>query len=487
MAAELHLVLVPLLAQGHVLPMLDLARLLAGHARVTVVLTPVNAARNKALLEHAARAGLALDFAELPFPGPSHGLPEGTENLDMVLDPSLIVPFYEALWQLAEPLESYLRSLPRLPDCLIPDSMSPWTLPVARRLGVPRLVFHGFSAFSILAVHNLEKHGIYERAVDDYETFEVPDFPVRTVVNRSTAPGLYLGPGMDRFRKDMLEAEASAEGMLFNTCRAMDGEFMERYAAERGHKMWALGPLCAYKSDAGAMAGRGNRAAMDAEQIVSWLDARPPGTVLYINFGSVARLLPPQVAELAAALEASGRAFIWVLLKETSGLDAEFEARVKDRALLIRGWAPQLTILSHPSVGGFLNHAGWNSTLEVVPYGVPMMTWPQFADNFLNEALLVDVLGTGIRSGVKVPLTHVVQMDPMPVVQVGRERIASGVAELMDEEEGSTGAVRRAKAKELAAKVRAAIAEGGSSDTDLKDMLGYIAELAKKKKVDDQN
>ncbi|KAF8698817.1 hypothetical protein HU200_035076 [Digitaria exilis] len=81
------------------------------------------------------------------------------------------------------------------------------------------------------------------------------------------------------------------------------------------------------------------------------------------------------------------------------------------------------------------------------------MTWPQFADNFLNEALLVDVLGTGIRSGVKVPLTHVVQMDPMPVVQVGRDSVASGVAELMDEGEGSAGAARRAKAKELAAKV----------------------------------
>ncbi|KAF8698816.1 hypothetical protein HU200_035075 [Digitaria exilis] len=311
MAAQLHLVLVPLLAQGHVLPMLDLAHLLAGHARVTVVLTSVNAARNSALLEHAARAGLALDFAELAFPGPAHGLREGTENLHMVLDPSLIVPFYQALWLLAEPLEAFLRSLPSLPDCLVADSMSPWTSPVARRLGVTRLVFHGFSAFSTLALYNLEKHGVYDRAADDYETFEVPDFPAHVVANRATAPGLYLGPGMDRFRRDMLEAEASA-----------DGEFLERYVAERGHKMWALGPLCAYynkSSDAAAMAGRGSRADMDAERVVSWLDGHPPATVLYVNFGSVARLLPPQVAELAAALEASGRPFIWVL-KETVGL-----------------------------------------------------------------------------------------------------------------------------------------------------------------------
>jgi hypothetical protein len=346
---------------------------------------------------------------------------------------------------------------------------------------VLRLVFQGPSVFYLLVSHNLDKHGAYDAAADDLEPIEVPDFPVRAVVNRMTSLGLFQWPGpLERFRRDTLDAEASAGGLVFNTCAAVEGAFAERYAAALGKKLWAVGPLCLVNTEASTIARRADEMADD--RIVPWLDAQPEASVVYVSFGTVVRLFPAQVAELAAALEASHRPFIWAV-KETGaggGIDDGFEERVRGRGLVVRGWAPQVAILAHPAVGGFLTHCGWSSVQESLVHGVPMVTWPHFVDQFMNETLVVDVLGVGVRSGASVPLTHVALVKPGEVleVQVGREDIERAMAELMDV--GPAGAARRETAKEVGTKMRAAMAEGGSSETDVKDMVRYVTEVGRK-------
>ncbi|TVU21552.1 hypothetical protein EJB05_31196, partial [Eragrostis curvula] len=487
--AGLHFVLVPLVAQGHIIPMVDLARLLAARgARATVVTTPVNAARNRASIDGARAAGLDVELAEIPFPGPEHGLPEGLENVDQMSEKEMFLPFFKALWRMDAALDAYVRSLlaqGRRPDCVVADSCNPWAASVCARHGVPRLVLHCPSAYYLLAEHNLSKHGVYARVADELEEFEVPDFPVRAVGNAATFRGFFQWPGAENERRDIIDAEASADGLIVNTFRDAEGVFVDGYAAALGKKTWAVGPTCASSiMDSATKAGRGNRADVDAGAVVSWLDARAPASVLYVSFGSIAQLPAKQLIELARGLEASNRPFIWAVKEAKHNADVQkwladdgFEERVKDRGLLVRGWAPQVTILSHLATGGFLTHCGWNAALEAVSHGVPALTWPNFADQFSTERLLVDVLGVGVRSGVKLPVMNL--PAEAEGVQVTSADVEKAVAELMDE--GAEGTARRERAKDLADKARAAMEEGGSSYEYLSDMIRYVAELSRKK------
>ena len=136
-----------------------------------------------------------------------------------------------------------------------------------------------------------------------------------------------------------------------------------------------------------------------------------------------------------------------------------------------------MTILSHPAVSGFLTHCGWNATLEAVSYGVPTLTWPTIADQFCSEQLLVDVLGVGVRSGVKIPTMYLPK--EAEGVQVTSGDVEKAIAELMGG--GAEGEARRVRAKEIAAEARAAMEEGGSSHSELTDMIRYVTELSKQR------
>uniref|UniRef100_A0ACD5U7V2 Uncharacterized protein n=1 Tax=Avena sativa TaxID=4498 RepID=A0ACD5U7V2_AVESA len=484
---ELHFLVVPLAAQGHIIPMVDVARLLAARgSRVTIVTTPVNAARNRAAVDGARKAGLAVELLELPLPSAQLGLPEGIEAVDQLngQPPEISIGLFKAIWTMAGPLEEYLRALPRLPDCLVADLCNPWTAPVCERLGIPRLVMHCPSAYFQLAVHRLNEHGVYDGGVEDYDPtpIEVPGFPVRAFGSKTTMRGFFQYPGVEQEHLEALHAEATADGLLFNSFRAIEADFLDAYAAALGKTTWAVGPTALVNNNTTTAA-----AAASSSSILSWLDARPPDSVLYVSFGSISLLSAKQLAKLADGLEASGRPFVWAIKEEKadaavrSQLDEEggFEARVKDRGLLVRGWAPQVAILSHPAVGGFLTHCGWNSTLEALSHGVPALTWPTNADQFCSEQVIVDVLDVGVRSGVKIPALYV--PPEAEGVQVESGDVERAIVELMDG--GPEGAARRARARKIAVQAKAAMEEGGTSHSDLTDMIRHVSELSRKRRL----
>jgi UDP:flavonoid glycosyltransferase YjiC (YdhE family) len=147
-----HFVLVPMMAQGHMIPMTGMARLLAEHgAQVSFVTTPVNAARMAGFVTAVEAAGLAVQLVKLPFPATEFGLPDGCENLDMIQSRDLSRNFMEACGALREPLTARLRQLCPPPSCIISDMVQWWTGEIARELGIPRLTFDGFCTFASLA------------------------------------------------------------------------------------------------------------------------------------------------------------------------------------------------------------------------------------------------------------------------------------------------------------------------------------------------
>ncbi|KAJ1395405.1 UDP-glycosyltransferase family, conserved site [Sesbania bispinosa] len=150
---------------------------------------------------------------------------------------------------------------------------------------------------------------------------------------------------------------------------------------------------------------------------LAWLDRQQPCSVLYVSFGSGGTLSQEQVNELALGLELSNYKFLWVVRAPSSSANAAylstqndvdplqflpsgFLERTKEQGLVIPSWAPQIQILSHSSTGGFLTHCGWNSTLESVVQGVPLITWPLFAEQRMNAVVLSDGLKVGLRPRV---------------------------------------------------------------------------------------
>ncbi|CAI0464989.1 unnamed protein product [Linum tenue] len=202
-----------------------------------------------------------------------------------------------------------------------------------------------------------------------------------------------------------------------------------------------------------------------------------PNSVLYICLGSLTRFSKPQITEISRALEESSHPFIWVLEfdqvdegKEQWWLPEGFENRVKQsgKGLIIRGWAPQMAILEHASIGGFVTHCGWNSIMEGVCAGVPMVTWPIFAEQFYNEKLVTQVMKFGVSVGNEV--WSVWATEELPLIR--GERLRSAVEVVMGG--GVEAAEMRRKAVELGKEAKRAVGEGGTSSDELKGLLEEI-------------
>ncbi|CAN6460605.1 unnamed protein product [Victoria cruziana] len=386
--APVVVLMLPFPAQGHLTPLLHFSRLLAMRRLPVVFLG--SAAHNRQAKLRLQGWSLAsfpsISFHDLPLP--PCPLPDPDPE-SAVKFPAHLQPVFDVSDRLRHPLDQLLGSLSASSRrvVIVHDPLMSFAAEAAsEHPNVDAFAFRCISAFSSLSFQ-LNQREDPKRVRPDLD----PVSPVRC------------------FTKEFLEfvrrrhsGVALTEGEIFNTFDGIEGEFVEKLVetpSPRSRRIWRIGPVFPIHLTRGSDPKPG---------LFGWLDRQPDRSVLYVSFGSNSSLSSAQVSELAAGLEQSGRRFLWVLraadrgniFEKGTGTDIHlpegFERRVRGSGLVVRGWAPQLEILSHGAVGGFLSHCGWNSCMESLSQGVPLATWPLHSDQPANAQLVTEVLRVGV-------------------------------------------------------------------------------------------
>jgi hypothetical protein len=489
-----HVVAVPFMGQGHLIPFLELAKLLASQGlAVSYITTPGNAKRLEAQVEGS---NLDIQLVSLPMP-PIEGLPAGIESSDNV-PVSVLVQLIASSHKLAGPFEEWLdqqmnrnnKNMEEAPDtspsappaitCIISDMSTGWVHGSGAKFDIPTVVFYTVGAFAMSVMHSLYNHMPQKNVEEEDEPFEIPELSFGLMLRKSDLPAAWRDADSHpiwSLLTEEINRSMEGRGIVINSFYELDSLGIDHIGILTGKPVWSIGPILPpavfdeMRIDRGVINSRGKASDISEEECSRWLDSRTPHSVVFVCFGSQFFLGDKQIRALAAGLEASEQAFVWAIrCPQTEpmpdgtdvGLPEGFQERTRERGLIIWGWAPQLLILSHPSVGAFLNHCGWNSILESVSMGVPMITWPMFGDQPFNSTLLVERLGVAIRICV--------DMNTVP----DEDEVRRAVTMLLAEEEGK--AMRRS-AQALRKLAKMAVCKEGSSYDNLQAFVNDMQQL----------
>jgi hypothetical protein len=463
---QLHMFFFPFMAQGHMIPTIDMAKLFASRGiKATIITTALNAPLLAKTIQRSKNLGVEIGVLVIKFPTIEAGLPEGCESFHMASSHGVQQKFFKATTMLEPQIDQLLQE--HAPDCLLADIFFPWATDTATKYGIPRLVFHGTGFFALCALECLRLSEPYKNVSSDSEPFSIPNLPNDIKLTREQLPD-YLKENVEstefaKFFKRCRESEARSYGVVVNSFYELEQDYVDHYRKVMGRKAWHIGPLSVCNKDTEDKAQRGKESSIDEHgYCLKWLDTKKPHSVVYICFGSIADFNESQLTEIAMGLEASRQQFIWVVKKEKNHGEEEwlpegFEKRMEGKGLIIRGWAPQVLILDHEAVGGFVTHCGWNSILEGVAAGVSMVTWPVSAEQFFNEKLVTQVLKIGLSVGA-------LRWVSLEGDSVNKDAIEKAVSRIMV---GGEAGEMRNRAKVLGELARRAVEEGGSSVLDL--------------------
>lgn len=198
-----------------------------------------------------------------------------------------------------------------------------------------------------------------------------------------------------------------------------------------------------------------------SDDYIKWLETKPPKSVVYVSFGSMVSLTLEQMEEIAWGLKESGLHFLWVVKEsEQDKLPDGFVDSTKENGLIVT-WCNQLEMLENQAIGCFVTHCGWNSTLEGLSLGVPMVGVPKWADQLTDAKFVEEIWGVGLRA----------KEDDKGVVR--KEELVMCLKEVMEGERSQQIKKNASKWRELAKK---AVSEGGSSDKNINEFVQHLVQ-----------
>ncbi|XP_027179755.1 putative UDP-rhamnose:rhamnosyltransferase 1 [Coffea eugenioides] len=434
--AKLHIAMFPWLAFGHIIPFLEYAKFLVqkGH-RISFISTPKNIDR---LPKIPPELATSITLVKIPLPKVK-GLPENAEaTMDVrTEDVEHLKKAYDGL---QPELTRFLED--SVPDMIIYDFAPYWLPEAAAKLGISRVYFCIFNAwfFAFFGPTDMMVDGPDPRK--KAEDFLVPPkwVPFKNKVAYKPFEANWMLSSAERNVSGVSDiyragkVVAGSDSILIRHCQEFEGAWLNLLGELHQKPFIPLGLMPPPTHVNGS-----DEKNETWDFISSWLEIQERGSVIYVALGSEVALNQSHVTQLALGLESSGLPFFWALRKpagsnEPFELPDGYEERVKGRGLVWKGWAPQMRILSHESVGGFLTHCGWSSCVEGILFGLPLVMLPFLVDQGLNARVLDD---NGV--GIEVPRDE-------ETGSYKSDSVAESVRLIMVENDGKR---RRERAKEL--------------------------------------
>ncbi|KAI3742923.1 hypothetical protein L1987_60622 [Smallanthus sonchifolius] len=406
MANPPHIAVVPSPGMGHLIPLVEFAKRLASvHNISTTFIIPNEGPLSNSQYEFLDSLPNAITYTLLP-PVSFHDLPP-----DAKIETRITLMVTRSITSLRKTIGSMIEEKNIV--ALFVDLFGTDAFDVAVEFGVPHYLFFPASAMTLSLFLHLPE--LDQTVPCEYK--DVPD-PIRIPGCIPVHGKDLMDPIQDRsndaYKRVLHNAKryVMAKGIVVNSFKELEGGPIEALQQEGPGKppVYPVGPLITGSAESSKD--------VNESSCLRWLDGQPHGSVLYICFGSGGTLSSEQVNELALGLELSEQRFIRVVktpndkvadgtyfntLNHKSSLDflpKTFLERTKNHGLVVSDWAPQAQILSHSSTGGFLTHCGWNSVLETIVQGVPVIVWPLYAEQKMNAIMLTEGLNVALRANL---------------------------------------------------------------------------------------